>query len=870
MDEVLEWSQNQQEWWRDAIRRIVTQDEITSEDIEELTELCKAENEVEETELTAEVIDEDEIEASGGQSSISLSAIKEVENINSLNEGQSLDFQSEGLTVIFGRNASGKSGYVRILKKACRVRGEEDLLLSNVFEEENPKVAEQKATIDYLDGDSQRSFTWNNEVDPPPELRRVSIFDSKAAVPYIEEETNIAYQPQSLMVLNSLATLCGQVQEKLRAEREEARNRERNFDEVQIPEGTEVTELLESISQETSENEVRDLADLSDEEKNELSSLREEIKAIEEGDPEQEIKELERDARVFEKLWGEILAIRKLLTEEKVEEIRAKFDELMTAQQAANSASEELFEAQPLSGIGTDVWRKLWEQARRYSEEEAYPEKEFPHIHDDEARCVLCQQALNDEARERFIDFEEFVQGELREEVEELEDELQHLTEPIQNVKPSDWIGDAKFERLEDYAPENYEGAENFLENSEERQTDIAEAIEGNIDWEDIVKPTPVDADLRETISRIKSRAEEIEEATDEEKFEELIERKRELEAREKLTTLLENVLGEIDRQKKEHALDEAISSTNTRPITNKCDSLAEEISPHLQVNFSQELDNLGVRTLETEYEKTRAGRGDVFHRVNLATDTSSEIPISQVASEGEKRGIALANFLTEISTANHNSGIIFDDPVSSLDHRWRKEVADRLAEEAENRQVIVFTHDLVFFLRLKKAVEDTDDVLIRTVKRRPDGRTGIVRDGLPIEKASAKNRLSRIKDSAQNELKDVYKEAEDEYEYEKEAVRYIARLRGACERAVEKSLLDGVVERFGFDVHTKKIDRIIIEEEDIEFVREFMKKCSELIESHDEPTGVDRPMPDPEDIKEMAIKLDNRRSSWEKRKQNQ
>ena len=44
-----------------------------------------------------------------------------------------------------------------------------------------------------------------------------------------------------------------------------------------------------------------------------------------------------------------------------------------------------------------------------------------------------------------------------------------------------------------------------------------------------------------------------------------------------------------------------------------------------------------------------------------------------------------------------HRSAIVFDDPVLSLDHRWRKRVAKRLVEETKNRQVIVLTHDLVF-----------------------------------------------------------------------------------------------------------------------------------------------------------------------------
>ena len=65
--------------------------------------------------------------------------------------------------------------------------------------------------------------------------------------------------------------------------------------------------------------------------------------------------------------------------------------------------------------------------------------------------------------------------------------------------------------------------------------------------------------------------------------------------------------------------------------------------------------------------------------------------------SEGEHRCVAIAAFLAELSTSESNSAIVFDDPVSSLDHVYKDNVAERLAEEGKNRQVIVFTHDHVF-----------------------------------------------------------------------------------------------------------------------------------------------------------------------------
>jgi ABC-type multidrug transport system ATPase subunit len=67
------------------------------------------------------------------------------------------------------------------------------------------------------------------------------------------------------------------------------------------------------------------------------------------------------------------------------------------------------------------------------------------------------------------------------------------------------------------------------------------------------------------------------------------------------------------------------------------------------------------------------------------------------VLSEGEQKVLAMADFLAEARLAGINAPVIFDDPVSSLDHRRIHEVAARIAALAEANQVIVFTHDIFF-----------------------------------------------------------------------------------------------------------------------------------------------------------------------------
>jgi len=48
-----------------------------------------------------------------------LRAIHGAENVNALKAGERLTFDKTGLTVVYGDNGSGKSGYARILNKGA-------------------------------------------------------------------------------------------------------------------------------------------------------------------------------------------------------------------------------------------------------------------------------------------------------------------------------------------------------------------------------------------------------------------------------------------------------------------------------------------------------------------------------------------------------------------------------------------------------------------------------------------------------------------------------------------------------------------------------------------------------------------------------
>jgi len=139
--------------------------------------------------------------------------------------------------------------------------------------------------------------------------------------------------------------------------------------------------------------------------------------------------------------------------------------------------------------------------------------------------------------------------------------------------------------------------------------------------------------------------------------------------------------------------------------------SQVEQITIALIYKFMDDMDaeseELGGKRKFFEVELKELGGADGVFYHKLVFTRAPGVDLPKVVSEGEQRCLSIAAFFAELSTADELSGIVFDDPVSSLDYQWRQGVARRLVQEAKTRQVIVFTHDVVFLLLLKQFAED-------------------------------------------------------------------------------------------------------------------------------------------------------------------
>ena len=197
LQELVGWSRCLPLWQQDALRRLCQHGELTEDDIAELVQICRSQHilpEEGETSPVAEQISLEHVQANETSAgSVTLKAIKEVGNVNILAEGQTLRFSHEGLSIIYGRNGSGKSGYARVLRRVCRARHPGGRILGNAYSDETQPPA--SATIEYRIGNEDHSTSWIDGEAAPVALSAISVFDSDCAMIHVDGTNEVAYMP---------------------------------------------------------------------------------------------------------------------------------------------------------------------------------------------------------------------------------------------------------------------------------------------------------------------------------------------------------------------------------------------------------------------------------------------------------------------------------------------------------------------------------------------------------------------------------------------------------------------------------------------------------------------------------------------------
>ena len=842
LKEILKWSQsrNRPAWQRDALRRLVSKGELSKDDIRELGEICKSAYGLTEQQDTIPLTRVHIPEDATGSVPVTLQSIFHHRGVNALAEGQTLKF-APGLTLVYGDNAAGKTGYIRILKSACRARGEETIL-GNVVS--GHSLLKPSVAIKYKVGDDSDVREWTGQGEDDF-ISHVSVFDTQCSAVYLTEKTDVAYYPLGLDLFDKLVKACKDIRSNLESEQRALGSGDLSVVQMQVPEGTAVAKLLENITSLTPPETVSRLARLSPEEQTRLNLLEQSLRDLQANDPDKLVRQLTLSSERIRALARLLKDIETTLSENAVTTAFEARAECRRKGEEAKRLRESTFPADILEGTGYETWSRLWEAARRFSEESAYPGQGFPVV-EKGAQCVLCQQDIEHAASNRLTQFATFVASTTEQELRTAREKFTGQYKRFQDLQISDVDNKGTINEILIEHERVADAITEALAKNEARRKAIVEAFANDTDLA-IDCPTLVSIaiDTEALAEQLDRRIQVLHDRSNDEDKKRMTVEVQELQARKILAKHEQLVLNEIERKKKIAAYELCMKDTRTHAITQKSTAVTKKfVTQKLKQQFQVELNNLAFRNVEVELKEVGGAEGVLYHRLILTRAPGVELP--RVACEGEQRCLSIAAFFAELSTADDQSGIVFDDPVSSLDYKWREAVAQRLVMEAKTRQVIVFTHDIVFLLLLKQFSKEQDiEQLDQHIRNLAIG-AGVCDEELPWVALSVKKKIGYLK----KEWQGADKLFRDGYQsnYEKEASYIYGLIREAWERALEEVLLDGVVERYRTNIQTTQVLKIAdITEEDCRVLEAAMTKCSEWLPGHDQAPAARADIPDPD-----------------------
>ncbi|MDP2804457.1 MAG: hypothetical protein Q8O24_00800 [Gallionellaceae bacterium] len=214
-DDFEAWLGDRHKWLQTAAHQLIeSKAPLTEVAITELSNLCLSEASGMGTHAFAAVVPGSIVQAAV-RPALHIRGLSEVRGVNKIKDCASLSFGIGNLTVVYGANGSGKTGFSRVLKQACGSRAREDIH-PNVFDKANPACeARISVTVDNAASD----LDWTLKEGPLLPLRNVHVFDSKTASNYVFSQNEARYEPSRMRFVSALIGTCGKVAEHLSAQK---------------------------------------------------------------------------------------------------------------------------------------------------------------------------------------------------------------------------------------------------------------------------------------------------------------------------------------------------------------------------------------------------------------------------------------------------------------------------------------------------------------------------------------------------------------------------------------------------------------------------------------------------------------------------
>jgi energy-coupling factor transporter ATP-binding protein EcfA2 len=791
VDFLLEWA-NGEAWKIHVLNKVKMNGEIDSSQLlGEVSHLIK-------TKETVDFADEVESNSLEGETLI-INEIKSLRNINAIS-GDAQFSLGKNLNVFYGENGSGKSSYVRMFRKLAEhyYTSEKDLsILPNVYEEEQSEVRlSQTVEVAYLlDEKVNKDFVDINK--PHNVLSKINVFDCDSVLPLINNDLTFSILPKGFdkfqMVTVLLDSLRKEVSATIQVE-EEKQNRifsDSSFDFVR--------KELNKITKEVKDSKnIKEFLDnnypRSDVYKEAIGEIDIQIKDLESTNPKDKITILTAQRTKLRSIRDAFKKMSAILNVENIQKVNALIKDYETKIREERDFNEAFKKNVSFLNVVNDEWFSFVKMGKKY-----YESINQDHCHEGNS-CIFCSQSLSATSVSVIETNFSHIAKSNKGSIDAIEQELlkQDLQTTMVNFSNEE-IALIESERLLGRIKSTIK-----LVNRNKQLFNSLLTSKKTINNDVILDLTDILEEINQELNEVEDRIENLNDSKTEadNKIDSLKAMRETFKKNEKIHSSLGFLVEWFDIQKSMNDLSKAKSKFSTNSLTQKqseaFQSIVQDEYFELFERFAQELkvSNVNLRFIPK--------KGETLRKKSVS---SKEYKISQIMSEGEQKAVAMAEFATDLTMRGDFNTILFDDPVTSLDYKRTEIIANLIYRLSLERQVIVFTHNIMFYYYLYNAcakdknkenkffkVDEFDKLNKGIVSETFSGRLETLKEVVGKLKNQAQfiNSKSCVGDALEEALKKVYSD-----------------IRTWCELIVEEGFFNSVIRRHEANIMFTKLKEI-------------------------------------------------------------
>ncbi|HHQ6624995.1 TPA: AAA family ATPase [Serratia fonticola] len=839
--EVKEFANSQPYWAKYLCSEILAGNEITDTIIDNgyayLLEELDLKDKTEAPEIT---ISYNPNASDDFKDNLSFDSLTNVEGVNALTENQIIEL-TKNITIIYGANGAGKSGYVRLLKNAFYSKDKSDILPNiNIESGHKPISAIFKFSSDGHDISLKYPEDSGNGI-----FNQFAVFDGDIGKKHLSVRNYFSFRPAGLQLFNEFNAALEKLNTKLRNDIL-TKNTANPFSDDDIFQGdSEVKIFLTQLSHNSKLEDLNAHLPYTNDEKENKSKLDREYDdlKIALAQKDNALKELKTIKTQLALRKTNLVKLNVWFSQPKLNALAKDISDCRSKEEIARKEGVEKFETYKIKSVGSTEWKKFIEAAEIFASTQS--ENEYPKLGDN---CLFCQQEISDDApKNLIISYWEYIRSIAEQESKSAKEKLIKIKEDYERLTFNQF---PEADVLTVWLKNKYESDLSALEECLKRQEALSQTLVESIDNKEglVQEEIQLDLGVLDTINETVEKGINAFEENEQTKIlSNLLKQKTYLAHKEKLESryvdieMLHNNLIWVNKANKFNKQSFKTQSTNTEK------RLSKEYFNVGYINaFNEECDKLnGKFGIEIDAKSSDA-------QSNRQLFIKNKDP-SAILSEGEQKVISLADFIAETAITSINKGVVFDDPVNSLDEKRKSVIAERLVSISDRKQVIIFTHDLVFVSSLINYA--TDKTLLHEchwVENR-NGNPGQVW----LRNSPTYEQIYRSAEPARKLFSDANK-----VECAPERREFLVKsgftaLRTCYEVLVINGLFKNVVQRYNERVSVDGLANVYFDETLVNELLDSFGQCCRYMEGHTHSDKYAYTKPEPSNLNEEILRYE-------------